>query len=63
MLNDDLKEMTLKQGEHFSIRGEAYKKDELFHGVNIFVKNNGDNIVKAACDGESIIITIEKSKK
>lgn len=61
-MQDDEKEMTLNHSDYFSIRGEEYPKDSLFHGLNIFVRNNGIRQVKVSTDGESILISVQKDK-
>ena len=62
MDENEQKEMTLNPHDYFAIRGETYPKDSLFHGLNLFVRNNGRRIVKVSTDGESILISVQKDK-
>lgn len=51
--------MTLKTGEHFSLNQTA--KDSPLEGLAIFVRNNGDNVIKVSTEGNNILITVEKA--
>lgn len=53
------KTMTLLNNDYFSL--DVQEKDSLLKGVNIYLKNNGDNIVKVTSDENSILIVVEKS--
>lgn len=60
-MNTDKTEMTLNSGDWFTLKEE--NPASLFKGVNIFVRNNGNNIVKVSSDSDSILISIEKRPK
>jgi len=60
-MSEDKKEITLLANEYFKLDEQDPKS--LFCGLNIFVRNNAYNIVKVVSDHESILISIEKSKK
>lgn len=55
------KTITLNSGEYLSMNEES--KDSMFKGVNLFLRNNGDNVVKVVSDTDSLLITVEKPKK
>lgn len=57
MLDKDT-EMTLDTGDHFTLNDTT--PGSLFSGLNIFVRNNGINLVKVSTDGSNILITVEK---
>lgn len=58
---NETKTMVLEFGEHFSLN--QTNKDSLLEGLSLFVRNNGDNLVKVSTDGENILITVEKKTK
>lgn len=60
-MSDEYKTMTLDTNEWFTLKEESDKSN--FKNVNIFVKNNGDNLVKVVSDVSSILITIKKRDK
>lgn len=57
-MTDEDKTMSLENGDWFTLKEESDKSN--FKGVNIFVKNTGNNLVKVVSDINSILITIEK---
>lgn len=57
----DKKEMTLVGNEYFKLDVQDPKSS--FHGLNIFVRNNGNNIVKVEANENTILISVEKPKK
>lgn len=60
-MSDETKTMSLTTGDSFTLNEEDSKS--LFKGVNLFLRNNGDNTVKVSTDGVNILITVEKSDK
>lgn len=60
-MTDEIKPMTLETGDWFTLKEEDPKS--MFKDVNVFVRNNGSNIVKVVSDANSILLTIEKREK
>lgn len=54
----DKTEMTLAGNEYFKL--DEQDPNSLFYGLSVFVRNNGNNIVKVASSHGSILISIEK---